>query len=46
VDGNPDARARYAEDLARRLRELAQADDDEPLPGSRPSTYGRSATRF
>jgi AcrR family transcriptional regulator len=33
---NSDARARYAEDLARRLRELAQADDDEPLPGTAP----------
>jgi AcrR family transcriptional regulator len=33
---NPDARARYAEDLARRLRDLAEADDDEPLPGIAP----------
>jgi hypothetical protein len=29
----PDARRRYAENLGRRLAELAAADEEEPLPG-------------
>jgi AcrR family transcriptional regulator len=30
----PDARRRYAENLGRRLAELAAADEEEPLPGT------------
>lgn len=33
---NPAARERYAEELRRRLDELAAADDDVPLPGTTP----------